>query len=68
LPGKEREHRAPTHLHWGGDDEFAPVAGAKRFEREIPGSKLVVVDGAGHFVIDEQRERCAQEIALFLVG
>ena len=56
----------PTLLLWGAEDEFAPVAGGRRFEREIPGSVLVVVEGAGHFVFDEQPQRCSDEITAFL--
>src|SRR5918995_6310083 len=32
----------PTLLLWGEDDAFAPVAGALRFERELPETELVV--------------------------
>jgi haloalkane dehalogenase len=64
--GRLAELGAPTLLLWGSDDQFAPVAGAKRFERDIPGAKLVVLEGAGHFVIEERRDRCAEEIASFL--
>ena len=56
----------PTLLLWGEDDPFAPVAGAHRFREQIPGSELVVVEGAGHFVIEDEPERCAREIAGFL--
>jgi haloalkane dehalogenase len=58
----------PTLLLWGADDEFAPLAGAQRFEREIPGSKLVAVEDAGHFVIDQQRERSVRELVEFLTA
>jgi len=64
--GRLGELGVPTLLLWGEDDPFAPVAGAKRFHEEIPGSKLVVVEGAGHFVIEDEPERCAREIAGFL--
>ena len=64
--GKLGELGVPTLLLWGADDPFAPLAGAHRFEREIPGSKLVAIEGAGHFVIDEERERCVEEIVAFL--
>ena len=60
------ELRVPTLLLWGEDDPFAPLAAARRFEREIPGSELVAVEGAGHFVYTEQPERCAREIVAFL--
>ena len=58
----------PTLLLWGADDEFAPLAGAKRFEREIPGSSLVALDGAGHFVFDQERERTVREVVDFLAA
>ena len=48
----------PTLLLWGKDDQFSPLAGGHRFEREIPGSELVVLDDAGHFVWEDEPERC----------
>jgi haloalkane dehalogenase len=56
----------PTLILWGADDPFAPVAGAHRFHKEIPGSRLVVIDGAGHFVVEDAPDRVADEIAGFL--
>jgi haloalkane dehalogenase len=56
----------PTLLLWGADDPFAPVAGAHRFREEIPGSELVVVEGAGHFVYDDAHERCTEVVLSFL--
>jgi len=64
--GKLGELGLPTLLLWGEDDPFAPVAGAHRLQAQIPESELVVVDGAGHFVIEDEPERCAREIAGFL--
>jgi haloalkane dehalogenase len=64
--GKLGELGVPTLLLWGAEDEFAPIAGAKRFEREIPGSRLVAVEGAGHFLYDEQPQRCVDELIAFL--
>ena len=52
--GKLAELGVPTLLLWGAEDEFAPLGGARRFEREIPGAKLVALEGAGHFVFDQQ--------------
>jgi haloalkane dehalogenase len=66
--GKLGELGVPTLLLWGADDQFASVASAHRFEREIRGAKLVVIEGAGHFVIEERPERCAEEIASFLIA
>ena len=63
--GKLAELGVPTLILWGENDPFAPLAGAKRFEREIPGSRLVV-EQAGHFVFDEQPRRCAEHVVRFL--
>jgi haloalkane dehalogenase len=64
--GRLAELGVPTLLLWGEDDEFAPLAGARRFEREIPGARLAVIEGAGHFVYDQEPERCAREVVAFL--
>lgn len=66
--GKLAELGVPVLLLWGETDEFAPLAGARRFEREIPGSRLVAVEGAGHFIYDEYPGRCAREVAGFLAN
>jgi haloalkane dehalogenase len=58
----------PTLILWGQNDLFAPVAGAYRFKREIPGAKLVVLEGAGHFVYADEPSRCAREVAEFLAS
>jgi haloalkane dehalogenase len=64
--GKLGELGVPALLLWGAEDQFAPVAGAHRFQREIPGAELVAVEGAGHFVFETEPERCASEIVRFL--
>jgi len=56
----------PVLLLWGERDEFAPLAGAHRFERELRDTELVVVDGTGHFVWDEAPDRCAAALVAFL--
>lgn len=56
----------PALLLWGATDEFAPLAGAHRFERELPDTELVVIEEAGHFVWDEYPERCAGALTTFL--
>jgi haloalkane dehalogenase len=56
----------PALLLWGEDDEFAPVAGAHRFERELPATELVVVEGARHFVWEDAPEECAAALTGFL--
>ena len=64
--GKLAELGVPTLLVWGADDQFAPLAGAHRFEREIPGARLAAFEGAGHFVFDQEPERTTREVCDFL--
>jgi haloalkane dehalogenase len=64
--GKLAELGVPALILWGKNDPFAPVAGAHRFHKELPGSELVVVKEAGHFVYADAPERCAEEITEFL--
>ena len=64
--GKLAELGVPTLLVWGADDQFAPLAGAHRFEREIPGARLAAFQGAGHFVFDQEPERTTKEVVGFL--
>ncbi len=56
----------PTLLLWGEDDAFAPVAGAHRFQRELPDTELVVVDGARHFVWEDAPDESAAALTAFL--
>jgi haloalkane dehalogenase len=64
--GKLAELGVPTLLLWGAEDKFAPISGARRFEREIPGAELVAIEGAGHFVFETAPERCVAEVLRFL--
>jgi haloalkane dehalogenase len=64
--GRLADLGVPTLLLWGADDPFAPVAGAHRFHEEIPGSELIVVEGAGHFVYDDAAQRCTEVVLSFL--
>jgi haloalkane dehalogenase len=56
----------PTLILWGESDQFAPIGGARRFEREIPDSRLIALEGAGHFVYEDEPERCAEAVLAFL--
>lgn len=41
--------QAPTLLLWGERDVETPVADGRKMEQLIPGSRLIVAAGAGHF-------------------
>jgi haloalkane dehalogenase len=56
----------PTLIVWGEADRFAGVAMAHRFHEEIPGSEVAILEGAGHFVWDDQPERTARTLVEFL--
>jgi haloalkane dehalogenase len=56
----------PALLVWGEDDPFAPVAGAHRLQRELPGARLEVVPGTSHFVFDDAPEATAALVRGFL--
>ena len=56
----------PTLVLWGQHDDYAPVAGAHRFAREIPHAELVVLEDAGHFLTEDHPERVAAEVERFL--
>ncbi len=56
----------PTMLLWGENDRVIPVAHARAAHDEMPGSRLEVVSGAGHFVQLEKPDRVAELILDFL--
>jgi len=66
--GELGELGVPTLVLWGENDDYAPVDSAHRFDREIPHARLVIVEGAGHFVWEDDPERCAREVLSFLEG
>ena len=56
----------PTMLLWGEKDRIIPVSHALTAHREMPGSRLEIVTGAGHFVQMETPDRVAELILDFL--
>jgi len=56
----------PTLLIWARNDAPIPLADGERLQREIQGSKLVVVDNSGHMIQEEQPQPVAAAIEAFL--
>ena len=56
----------PTLIVWGAEDPFASVRMAERFNGEIPGSELHVIEQAGHFVWEDAPQRTAAILVEFL--
>jgi haloalkane dehalogenase len=64
--GKLAALGVPALILWGARDEFAPVAGAHRFKRELPNAELVIIEEAGHFVFQDEPERTVEAVTRFL--
>jgi pimeloyl-ACP methyl ester carboxylesterase len=56
----------PTLLLWGEKDRIIPVSHARSAHEEMPGSRLEVINDAGHFVQLEKPQRVAELILDFL--
>ena len=56
----------PVLLLWGEGDAFVPVASARRFEAQLPDTELVVLDGVGHFLFDDDPSRTNAAVLDFL--
>ncbi|GAC1436046.1 MAG: alpha/beta hydrolase [Solirubrobacteraceae bacterium] len=64
--GKLSALGVPTLVIWGENEEYTPSLLAERFGREIPHCEVVMVEGAGHFLWDDQPEACARTVVDFL--
>jgi pimeloyl-ACP methyl ester carboxylesterase len=58
----------PTMIIWGDRDGVIPVTHAYAAHELIPGSRLEIIEGAGHFVPIEQPDVVASILADFLVS
>jgi haloalkane dehalogenase len=56
----------PALIVWGVHDPFAGVKMAHRFNDELPGSELVILEDAGHFVWEDEPEAAARAVVGFL--
>jgi haloalkane dehalogenase len=56
----------PALIVWGREDPFAGIAMAQRFHAELDGSEIEVIDGAGHFVWDDEPEHTSRLLVNFL--
>lgn len=64
--GKLTALGVPAKIIWGAKDEFAPIGSAYRFKKELPDAELVVLEDAGHFLMEDDPDRVAREIADFV--
>ncbi len=57
---------APTLVVFGENDDVTPIYMAKRFERKIKNSKLIILKNAGHFCFVDRRLEFLTELQKFL--
>jgi pimeloyl-ACP methyl ester carboxylesterase len=60
-----REHRPPTLIVWGRNDEIFGVDGARAYLRDLPDAELHLLD-TGHFALETHRAEIAALIHDFL--
>ena len=65
---RKRVHRitAPTLLIWGTADGIVPPAYGEKFQRLIPGSRLVMLDQSGHVPQQECPQQFRSALSQFL--
>ncbi|WP_376100878.1 alpha/beta fold hydrolase (plasmid) [Roseomonas sp. CCTCC AB2023176] len=70
-----RQHRPPTLITWGANDQIFPASGAHPFKRDLPDADLHLLD-TGHFALEDKldvmvplmRDFLAQRVAPRLRG
>lgn len=60
-----RDHRPPTLVVWGRNDEIFGPAGAEAFRRDLPDAQIHLLD-AGHFALETHGPEIASLIRTFL--
>lgn len=55
----------PVQIIWGDRDAWQDVAWAHRLHQAIPGSRLTIVKGGGHFVMESDPDLVAREVIAF---
>jgi pimeloyl-ACP methyl ester carboxylesterase len=56
----------PALIMWGAEDRFSTARMAQRYQGEIPDSEVVILDGTGHFIWEDEPERTATALVEFL--
>jgi pimeloyl-ACP methyl ester carboxylesterase len=56
----------PTLIMWGAQDALIPVAVVEQFEQSLPDTRTVVYDDLGHVPMEEDPQRSAADVRVFL--
>lgn len=66
LRAKLGELKMPMLLLHGAEDRWVPVSHAERLAKAMPGARLQVMEGVGHFAMEDAPEEVADLLASFL--
>ncbi len=55
----------PCLIFWGMKDAFVPPYELEKWEKALPGAKVIRFETAGHFVQEEEPERMVRELEAF---
>ena len=66
VEGRYGEITQPTLLLWGREDHVTTLEVGERLVRTLPGARLVVYPGCGHFPMIEHAAQSTAELARFL--
>jgi pimeloyl-ACP methyl ester carboxylesterase len=66
LTAKLGQIHTPTLILWGSRDKWIAPANGERFAHDIPGAKLVQLEGLGHVPMEEDPERSVAPVLAFL--
>lgn len=58
----------PTLIIWGKEDTWIPVDKAHKLHKLIPTAELLLIDDAGHLVIEEHPQQILKNLASFLAN
>jgi pimeloyl-ACP methyl ester carboxylesterase len=58
--------RIPVLIVWGADDPLFPLEHAERAHRDLPGSRLAVIEGTGHTPQAEKPDEFNRVLESFL--
>lgn len=68
VRSKLRGFEVPTLLLWSENDPYVPPENGKRLNQDIQGSKLVILENTGHFIMEERPQQVIEALSIFLGG
>ncbi len=66
APVEMERIKQPVLLLYGAHDKLVPVSVGRQIQERIPHARMVVIDKAGHLLLEEQPQECASAILDFL--